>query len=82
MVRRIKKNDKRRKKRQRSECLNQYDFAYAGRDTVNTAMKNLDRMAPKIIEEATSQVDQIAQKLIQQIVKQGGQQVEKLPPKQ
>ena len=43
MVRRIRKKQyKRRKKRQRGGFLNQYDFAYAGRDTVvNQAMKGL-----------------------------------------
>ena len=32
---------------------------YTGRDTVNQAMKSLDRLAPKIIKQATDQVDQI-----------------------
>ena len=61
MVRTIRKNKyKRCKKRQRGGFLNRYDFAYARRDTVNTAMKNLNAMAPKIIKQTTYQVDQIA----------------------
>ena len=67
MVKRI-----RRKKHQRGRFLNRYDFAYAGRDTVNQAVKGLVALAPKIITQATGQVDQIAQ---------GGQQVEKIAPK-
>ena len=67
MVKRI-----RRRKHQRGGLLNRYDFAYAGRDIVNQAMKGLVGLAPKIITQATGQVDQIAQ---------GGQQVEKIAPK-
>ena len=67
MVKRI-----RRRNHQRGGLLNRYDFAYAGRDTVNQAMKGLVGLAPKIITQATGQVDQIAQ---------GGQQVEKIAPK-
>ena len=67
MVKRI-----RRKKRQRGGFLNLYDFAYAGRDTVNQAMKGLVALAPNILTQATGQVDQMAQ---------GGQQVEKIAPK-
>ena len=67
MVKRI-----RRKKRQRGGFLNLYDFAYAGRDTVNQAMKGLVALAPKILTQATGQVDQMAQE---------GQQVEKIAPK-
>ena len=67
MVKRI-----RRKKHQRGRFLNRYDFAYAGRDTVNQAVKGLVALAPKIITQATGQFDQIAQ---------GGQQVEKIAPK-
>ena len=64
MVRTIRKNKYKNtqscKKRQRGGFLNRYDFAYARRDTVNTAMKNLNAMAPKIIKQTTYQVDQIA----------------------
>ena len=67
MVKRI-----RRRNHQRGGLLNRYDFACAGRDTVNQAMKGLVGLAPKIITQATGQVDQIAQ---------GGQQVEKIAPK-
>ena len=82
MVKRIRENKyKRRKRRQRGGFLSRYDFAYAGRDMVNTAMKNLNAMKPKIIKHTTNQVDQIAQRCIQQIISQGGQQVEKIAPK-
>ena len=82
MVRRIrKKQHKRSKNCQKGEFLNQYEFAYARRDSVNQVMKGLDALALKIIKQATGQVDQIAQRCIQQITNQGGQQVEKIAPK-
>ena len=48
MVRRIRKEQcKIRKKRQRDGFLNRYHLAYAGRNTVNTAMRSLNQIAPK-----------------------------------
>ena len=82
MVRRIrKKQHKRRKKHQRGGFLNQYGFAYAGRDMINQAMEGLDALASKIIKHAKGQLDQIAPWHIQQVKNQGGQQVEKIAPK-
>ena len=82
MVRRIrKKQHKRRKKHQRGGFLNQYGFAYAGRDMINQAMEGLDALASKIIKQAKGQLDQIAPWHIQQVKNQGGQQVEKIAPK-
>ena len=69
------------KRRQRGQFLNRYDFAYVERDTVNTAMTQLNAMAPELIKQTTNQVDQITQKRIQQIINQGRQQVEKIAPK-
>ena len=82
MIRRItKKQYKRCNKSQRGGFLNRYDFAYAGGDTVNQAIKGLNALAPKIIKQATAQIDQIVQRRIQQIINQRGQQVEKIAPK-
>ena len=77
----IKKQYKRRTKSERAGCLNQCDFAYAGRGAVNQVMKGLDALAPKLIKQATGQIDQIAQRHIQEIINQGGQQVEKIVAK-
>ena len=63
---------------QRGGFLNRYHFAYAGTDTVNQAMKDLDALAPKIIKQATGWVNQIAQRRILQIINQRRQQVEKI----
>ena len=47
--------------------LNRYDFAYAGRDTVN----QLGKIAPGVIKIASGQIDEIAKKRIEQINKEG-----------
>ena len=39
-----------RRKRQRGGFLNRYDFAYAGRDTVNQASKQLNALAQDSIK--------------------------------
>ena len=51
-----------RKKRQTSGFLNRYDFAYAGRDTVN----QVGKIALGIINKATSDINKIAQERIDQ----------------
>ena len=50
--------------RQTGGFLNQYDFAYAGRDIVNQAGK----IAPKIIDQASGEINKIAQQRVDQIV--------------
>lgn len=47
----------------RGGFLNRYDFAYAGRDTVNEAAKH----APKIINHAGNRIDKIAKRRIDQL---------------
>ena len=59
------------RKQQRGGFLNRYDFAYAGRDTVNQATKILDKLAPKLLDQlmnrATTGLDNISAKRIEQI---------------
>ena len=47
----------RKKKRQTGGFLNGYDFAYAGRDTVN----QVGKIAPGIINKANSDINKIDQ---------------------
>ena len=65
------------KKNQIDGFLNRYDFAYAGRDTVN----QVGKIAPGIINKATSDINKIAQQRIDQAVKTGGAEVESIAPK-
>ena len=63
---------KRRTKRQTGGFLNKYDFAYAGRDTVNSAVKHLDYRAPVVLKKVSGKADEILQRRISQIIKEGG----------
>ena len=65
------------KKRQTGGFLNRYDFAYAGRDTVN----QVGKIAPKIINQATGEINKIAQQRIDQIIRSGGAEIERVAPK-
>ena len=62
--------------RQTGGFLNRYDFAYAGRDTVNQVGKK----APGIINKATSDINKIAQQRIDQAVRTGGAEIERIAP--
>ena len=44
------------KKKQRGGFLNRYDFVYAGRDTVNQAVK----VAPGVMKNASNKINNIA----------------------
>ena len=62
--------------RQLGGFLNCYDFAYAGRDTVNQAAK----VAPGIIKAAAND-NKVAEQMINQIISKGGAEVERVLPK-
>ena len=66
-----------KKKRQTGGFLNRYDFAYAGRDTVN----QVGKIARGIINKATSDINKIAMDRIDQVIKSGGEEVERIAPK-
>ena len=53
--------------RQTGRFLNCYDFTYAGRDTVS----QVGKIAPGIINKATSDISKIAQQRIDQAIKTG-----------
>ena len=57
--------------------LNRYDFAYAGRDTVN----QVGKIAPGIINKASGEINKIAQQRIDQVIKSGGAEIERVAPK-
>ena len=68
---------RRRSQRQTGGFLNRYDFAYAGRDTVN----QVGKIAPGIINKATSDINKIAQQRIDQAIRTGGAEIERVAPK-
>ena len=68
---------KRKSRSQTGGFLNRYDFAYAGRNTLN----QVGNVAPKIISQATGEINQIAQQRIDQIIRSGGAEIERVAPK-
>ena len=63
--------------RQTGGFLNRYDFAYAGRDTVN----QVGKVAPKIITKATGEINRITEQRINQIIRSGSSEIERVAPK-
>ena len=59
------------------DFFNHYDFAYAGRYTVNLAAK----VAPGVIKVTTNDINEVAKNRINQIIFQGGKEVERVLPK-
>ena len=45
-----------RKRKQRGRFLNRYDFAYAGRDTIKQASKELERIGPGLLKNAIEEL--------------------------
>ena len=60
-----------RKRRQRGGFLNRYDFAYAGKDTVNQGAKHLNSLAPQLVNQlmdrATAGLDKITANQVEQL---------------
>ena len=67
----------RRRRWQTGGFLNHYDFAYAGRDTVN----QVGKVAPSIISKATADINKLAKQRIEQAIRDGGAEIERIAPK-
>ena len=67
------KTHKQRRRRQTGGFLNRYDFAYAGRDSVNQVAYHVKKIAPDLINHAIykagEQTRSVAPSLINQIKK-------------
>ena len=73
------KSTGRRKKQRMSRpqtgsFLSRYDFAYAGRDTVN----QVGKIAPDIINEVSGGINKIAQERIDQAIRSRGAEIERV----
>ena len=80
----VGKNSSKRKKisrrgnfRQTGGFLNRYDFAYAGRDTVN----QVGKVVPKIITQTTGEINKIAEQRINQIIRSDSSEIERVATK-
>ena len=71
------KRKKKASRRQTDGFLNRYDFAYAGRGSVN----EVGKIAPKVISQATGEINKIAQQRIDQAIRSGGAEIERVAPK-
>ena len=82
-----------RRKRQTGGFLSRYDFACAGRDSVNQAAKHLNKIAPRLINQtnrhartiarnsinqASDRLNSIAQRRIRQAITQSGHTIERI----
>ena len=74
---RVNRHIHQKRKRQTGGFLNRYDFAFAGRDTINQAAK----VAPGVIKPATNDIDRIVKERINQVTSQGGKEIERVLPK-
>ena len=74
---RKRQNTNWRCKRQLGGFPNRYEFAYAGRDTVNQAAK----ASPGVIKSATNDVNAAATERINQIITEGDKEMECVLPK-
>ena len=72
-----KTTSRKKKTRQTGGFLNRYEFVYAGRDIV----KQVGKIAPKIITKPTSDINKIAKDRIDQTVRTGGAEIERIAPK-
>ena len=73
-----------RRRRQRGGFVNQYDFAYAGKDTINQAAKHLNSLAPQLVNQlmdrATAGLDKITANRVEQLSRETGQTLKKIAP--
>ena len=58
-----------RKRKQRGGFLNRYDFAYAGRDTVKQASKELQRIGPGLLKKAIEELYQTPFRMLETAIK-------------
>ena len=72
-----KEKKQKSKKKKKVGVLNYYDFAYAGRDTVNQA----EKLALGVIKSSSNEINNVAQKKINQIIAQGEKDMERVFPK-
>ena len=71
---------KRRKRKQRRGFLSRYDFAYAGRDSVNQAAYHVNKIAPRLLKAGSKKIDAIAARRIAQITNSTANEIQRIAP--
>ena len=69
-----------RSKRQSGGFLSRYDFAYAGRDTVNQAAYHVKKIAPNLIRTTSKELDAITARRINQLTYTTGKEIKRIAP--
>ena len=84
-----------RPRKQRGGFLSRYDFAYAGRDTVNQVAHHVNKIAPRLIDQTfdrardlapnlirktSRELDMITGRRINQITRQTGDEIQRIAP--
>ena len=77
---RRKKRKLKRKKTQKGGWLNRYDFAYAGRDSVNQAAYHMKKIAPNLIRQSSKELDAIASRRINQLTNNTANEIKRIAP--
>ena len=77
---RRKKRKRKRKRKQKGGWLNRYDFAYAGRDSVNQAAYHMKKIAPNLIRQSSKELDAIASRRINQLTNNTANEIKRIAP--
>ena len=77
---RRKKRKRKRKRKQKGGWLNRYDFAYAGRDSVNQAAYHMKKIAPNLIRQSSKELDAIASCRINQLTNNTANEIKRIAP--
>ena len=71
---------RRKKRKQKGGWLSRYDFAYAGRDSVNQAAHHLKKIAPNLIKQSSKELDAIASRRINQLTRNTAEEIKRIAP--
>ena len=71
---------RRKKRKQKGGWLSRYDFAYAGRDSVNQAAHHLKKIAPNLIKQSSKELDAIASRRINQLTRNTAKEIKRIAP--
>ena len=77
---RRKKRKRKRKRKQKGGWLNRYDFAYAGRDSVNQAAYHMKKITPNLIRQSSKELDAIASRRINQLTSNTANEIKRIAP--
>ena len=69
---------KRRRRRQTGGFLSRYDFAYAGRDSVNQAARHINKIAPRFINQTVNRVGEQTMRVAPRLINQASHRLDSI----